>query len=205
MSTTRRLLSVFFVLLAFAGGIAFMYQAMQGSRAVPEFATIWPAPKSLPEFSLNDQFGNTFTRSSLEGKWSLLFFGFTHCPDICPATLQQLAIANNRLLESGAEIPDIILVSVDPERDSPAAMAAYVSHFDGEIQGVTGEIAELRKLTSSAGIFFQKSALPDGNYSVDHSAAVLVINENAAIHASFGAPHSIDGFVNDLPILMGSN
>lgn len=194
-----------FVLLAFAAGSVIMYRAFQGGSAQPAFATVWPGSKPLPEFTLTDQSGNMFTRASLKGKWSLLFFGFTRCPDICPATLQQLAIANSRLAESGIEVPDIVLVSVDPERDSPDAMATYVSHFGGDIHGVTGDIAELRKLTSAAGIFFEKSELPGGGYSVDHSAVVLVINENAAIHASFSAPHTIDSFVNDVPVLMRSN
>ncbi len=205
MSTTRKLLSVFFVLLAFTGGSIFMFQAFQGGRAQPAFATVWPSPKPLPEFRLIDQSGNAFTKSSLQGKWSLLFFGFTHCPDICPATLQQLAIANNGLLESGLDVPDIILVSVDPERDSPEIMATYVSHFGGEIHGATGDLVELQKLTSAAGVFFAKSALPGDDYSVDHSAVVLVIDEDAAIYASFSAPHNIDSFVKDIPILMGSN
>jgi protein SCO1/2 len=204
MSNRRNLLSIFFVLLAIIGGTVVMYKALQGGRAQAEFATVWPSPKPLPEFTLSDHSSNAFTKKSLQGKWSLLFFGFTHCPDICPATLQQLAIANNKLLESGVEAPVIILVSVDPERDSPEVMAAYVGHFGSEILGVTGDIAELRKLTSAAGVFFQKSVLADGDYSVDHSAHVLVINKDGAIHSSFGAPHNIDRFVSDLPILMRS-
>jgi protein SCO1/2 len=204
MSTTRKLLAMMFMLMAFAGGAVFMYQTIQGGRTQPAFATVWPGSKPLPEFSLMDHSGNAFTRTSLQGKWSLMFFGFTHCPDICPATLQQLAIANTRLMESGMNVPDIILVSVDPERDSPEVIAAYVGHFGGDIHGVTGDMPELRKLTSAAGIYFEKSELPAGGYSVDHSAVVLVINENGAIHASFSAPHTIDAFVNDVPVLMGS-
>lgn len=205
MLATRNILAFALALLAFAGLVVFGYMSIQGGRAQPAFATIWPAPKSLGEFSLVDQSGTEFTRSRLKGQWSLLFFGFTHCPDICPATLQQLAIANKRLAESGHEIPDLIFVSVDPERDSPDALADYVGNFSGKIYGVTGEIGELRKLTSAAGIFFEKSALPDGGYSVDHSAAVLVIDESGAIHASFGAPHDVNSFINDLPILMGTD
>lgn len=205
MSVIRKLTASIFVLLALAGGTFFMVQALQRGSVQPEFATVWPSPKPLPEFSLTDHSGQAFTKADLQGKWSLVFFGFTHCPDICPATLQQLSIANTRLKESSKDVPDIVLVSVDPDRDSPQVMAAYVSHFSGEIRGVSGDIIELRKLTSAAGIFFEKSDLPDGGYSVDHTAAVLVINEDAAIHASFGAPHDIDRFVNDMPILMGSN
>jgi protein SCO1/2 len=205
MSVIRKLTASIFVLLALAGGTFFMVQAVQRGSVQPEFATVWPSPKPLPEFSLTDHSGQAFTKADLQGKWSLVFFGFTHCPDICPATLQQLSIANTRLTESSNDVPDIVLISVDPDRDSPQVMAAYVSHFSGEIRGVSGDIIELRKLTSAAGVFFEKSELPDGGYSVDHATAVLVINEDAAIHASFSAPHDIDSFVNDMPILMGSN
>jgi protein SCO1/2 len=205
MNSTSRILAIILMLAAFAGVITFMYLGPYGARTQPSFATVWPMPKPLPEFNLTDQSGKDFERNNLQGRWSLLFFGFTHCPDICPATLQQLAIANNKLQESGDAVPDVFLVSVDPERDTPDVLATYVSHFGGEIQGLTGNLLELQKLTSSAGIFFEKSALPDGGYSVDHSAAVLVINKRGEIYASFGAPHSIDKFVNDLPILMASN
>lgn len=204
MNATSKILAGILVLTAFVGGIAFMYQGLQGARMQPSFATVWPTPRPLPEFSLKDDSGAEFNRASLEGRWSLLFFGFTHCPDICPVTLQQLAIANTRLKESGKTTPNIFLVSVDPERDTPEVIAQYVSHFGSEIHGVTGDIAELTKLTSTGGIFFEKSPLRDQEYSVDHSAAVLVINDDGAIHASFGAPHDVDNLVHDLPILMGS-
>jgi protein SCO1/2 len=209
MDSTRKILAVFLVILAFAGGTLFMIQSIQRGSAPPAFATVWPSPKPLAEFHLVDQGGSEFTKNRLSGQWSLMFFGFTNCPDICPATLQQLAIANKNLEEAGLPVPDIIFVSVDPERDTPDVLTTYVSHFAGDILGVTGDITELTRLTSSIGIFFEKAELPtgddSGNYSVDHSAVVLVINEDGAIHASFSAPHNIENFVHDLPILMGSN
>ncbi len=205
MNPTRNILAVLLVILAFTGGAFFMVQSMQSGRTQPAFATVWPSPKPLAEFNLVDHRGETFTKSEFEGRWSLVFFGFTHCPDICPATLQQLAIANNKMTENGIDVPDIFLVSVDPERDSPDTMADYVGHFGGEINGITGDLDEIMKLTSSAGVYFAKSELPDDDYTVDHSVVVLVIDDTAAIHASFSGPHNIDNFVNDMPILMGSN
>lgn len=202
MGTTRKILFFSFILLAIAGGTLFMYQAIQTNRTNLESATVWPAPKPLPQLNLVDQSGRPFTQANLEGKWSLLFFGFTHCPDICPATLQQLAIANVTIGESGQETPDIIFVSVDPERDLPETMAAYVKNFGDKIQGVTGDIVEIQNLTSAAGVFFAKAELPNGEYSVDHSAVVLVVNEDAEIFASFSAPHTVNSFVHDLPFLM---
>ncbi len=205
MNMMRKSLLGFFVTLAFVGGAFFLFKTFQQNNARPAFATVWPAPLPLPEFSMLEESGQPLGRDAFSDKWSLMFFGFTHCPDICPATLQQLAIARQRLVESGLEAPDIVLVSVDPERDSPQIMASYVAHFGEDVIGVTGELSELRKLTSTAGIYFQKVQGENGYYTVDHSAVVLLINDDAAIHASFSAPHSIDNFVQDLPIIMGAN
>jgi protein SCO1/2 len=205
MNIMRRLLVGFFVTLAFVGGTFFLVKTFQQNNAQPAFATVWPTPMPLPDFSMVDQAGRPVGRSDLGGKWRLIFFGFTHCPDICPATLQQLSIARQQLVEAGTEVPDIVLVTVDPERDSPQIMASYVEHFGDGVSGITGRLDELRKLTSTAGIFFEKVTSETGAYSVDHSAVVLLINDDAEIHASFSAPHSVANFVQDIPIIMGAN
>ncbi|MFQ5982322.1 MAG: SCO family protein [Woeseiaceae bacterium] len=180
-------------------------RAYTGSIERPGYATVLPSPMLLPDFTLNDQHGGTFTRESLKGNWSLLFFGFTHCPDICPATMQTLAVARAGLVDEGAAIvPDILLISVDPERDSAEVLKSYVAYFGEGIIGLTGEVAELKKLAARLGIFFQKSPADNGAYSVDHSAAVLVVNPDAALAALFGAPHSVDAFAHDLPLILAS-
>ena len=178
-----------------------MYLAVNGSRVEPLVATVLPAPRPLPPFSLVDQHGRPFTNSSLTGRQSVMFFGFTNCPDICPATLQQLAIARQRLASSGTADPDIILVSVDPERDTPEVLAEYVGHFGAGVRGVTGSVADISEFTASLGIFFAISGDSEKDYSVDHSTAVLVIDGDGQWQAVFSAPHSIDSFVHDLPLL----
>ena len=205
MSSFRKFLVIALVITAFAGGTVFMVLAVQGPRGMPQHATILPQPAPLSLFSLRDQSGAEFNNQSLSGQWSLIFFGFTHCPDICPATLQQLAVARRRVLDEGAGIfPNIILISVDPERDSPEVLAEYTGHFGAGVMGVSGSLDELRKLTSSLGIYFQKSGTENENYSVDHSAVVIVINKNAELHALFSAPHAINKFVEDIPLIMES-
>jgi len=205
MNPARKALAIAFLFLASSGVAVVLFLAFQGSRAQVEFATVLPAPTALPDFAMVDHAGQPFGNEQLRGHWSVVFFGFTHCPDICPATLQQLAIARSQVIEAGGAFPKIILISVDPERDTPEAMAAYVSNFGDDVVGVSGNPGELVKLTKAMGIFFAKSGDFDGNYSVDHSAAVLVINDNAEWHSVFSAPHNIDSFVHDLPILTGSN
>jgi protein SCO1/2 len=204
-----RLILVFgLVIIAFVGGTVFMTLAFQGPRDQPLHAMILPQPATLPQFSLLDQDGAEFNTKSLRDQWSVLFFGFTHCPDICPATLQQLALARQRVLDGGqSAFPNIVLISVDPERDTPDVMAEYIGHFGDGITGVSGSLTELRTLTTALGIFFEKSDGDngdDGDYTVGHSAAVIVINKNAEFHALMSAPHNIESFVNDLPLIMES-
>jgi len=181
-----------------------VYYASHGMRETPTHATVLPESMPLPQFSLVDQSGKPFTRDNLLGSWHLLFFGFTNCPDICPATLQQLAIAGRRVAEQGETFPGVILVSVDPERDTPDTLRAYTEHFGDNVVGVTGSVDELRKLTAALGIYFAKSDEANGNYSVDHSAAVLLLNDEAEWTAVFSAPQDIDALIHDVPILASS-
>ena len=98
-----------------------------------------------------------------------------------------------------------MLVSVDPERDTPEVLGRYVGSFGDGVAGLTGEIEQIRQLTDGLGIFFQKrEPSDDGYYAVDHSSAVLVVDPDGRFHALFSAPHRIENFVNDLPILSSS-
>jgi len=170
----------------------------------PANAMVLPEAVTLPEFSLVDQDGERFDREALLGHWSLLFFGFTHCPDICPATLQVLSIARERLAEESVNPPAVILVSVDPDRDTPGILRQYVSHFGDGITGVTGDLAELQKLTSALGIYFAREPQESsaGGYNVAHSAHVVVIDDRGRYAAVFSPPHSVDAFVTDMPRLI---
>ncbi len=180
-----------------------MSTRLLSSPSVPLTATLLPAPTELAEFSLLADDGSRFSREDFQDHWNLVFFGFTHCPDICPITLQVLANARRMMQEQGVDdLPRIVLVSVDPERDSPAVLAPYVAHFGDATVGITGDLAEIRKLTDGLGIFFEKSGDADGDYAVDHSSVVIVINPQGKFHALFGAPHKAENFAHDLPILM---
>jgi len=208
MHQIRKIVFISIAVLALGGGASAVFMQLQGPHQLPAYATVMPTPLPLPEFELLDQSGKQFDRQSLRGGWSLVFFGFTHCPDICPATLQQLAIARDKVIAAGngqdISFPQIILISVDPERDNVAIMREYVGHFGADIKGVTGSIEELKKLTSVLGIFFEKSTDSSEDYNVAHSAVVLLINPDAEFHALFSAPHAVENFVNDVPLLAGS-
>ncbi len=167
----------------------------------PVHATVLPIPRLLPEFTLTSQDGSQFTRESFDGQWSLLFFGFTNCPDICPVTLQQLAMSRLRMIEADpdSKLPEIVFVSVDPDRDSNDKLRQYTKSFGSNVTGISGDPVELSKLTGALGIYFNVSGADSDNYLVEHSAAVIVINDDAEFHALFSAPHSIDAFASDIP------
>lgn len=168
-------------------------------------AFVLPTPTALPEFSLVDQTGKPVNADTFRDRWNLVFFGFTHCPDICPATLQILATARDELAAAGRKsLPRIVLVSVDPERDTPEMMGRYVDYFGAGNLGVSGDLDELMKLTSALGIYFEKQPGDADNYAVDHSAAVLVVDPDGGFHALFSGPHVVENYVHDLPLIMDS-
>jgi protein SCO1/2 len=190
--------------LALAAG-TFLALRMQ-TPSEPEFALVLPEPNPVPEFSLLNQRGMPIDQTVFAGQWDLVFFGFTHCPDICPTTLQVLAAAKKALQEKGqVPLPRIVLVSVDPERDTPELMRQYVDYFGEGNLGITGALDEITKLTSGLGIFFAKHTSDGEDYAVDHSAAVLVINPDGGFEALFSGPHVVENYVHDLPIVMGGN
>ena len=167
-------------------------------------AFIIPEPIELPDFSLLDHTNKPVTTDTFRGQWDLIFFGFTNCPDICPTTLQTLASIKRELESIGSETtPRIVLVSVDPERDTPAVLGQYMNYFGQGNLAVTGQIDEIVKLTTALGIYFKKTVVDGDNYSVDHSAAVLLINPDGEFSALFSAPHLLADYVNDLPAIMG--
>ena len=172
------------------------------SSKSPEYSTVLTKPIKLDEFMLTADDDSVFSNQSLKDKWSLLFFGYTHCPDVCPLTLHQLAQANKELADKLDSTLDIIMVSVDPDRDTSEILQKYVRSFGENVSGVTGKNEELDKLTSQLGIFYNANKHEGENYSVNHSAAVILINKNAEFHAVFSAPHSIEHFVSDLPLIL---
>lgn len=190
--------------VALAAGIYVAKNLRQPAEFLSAF--VLPMPSPLPEFALLDQSGNAVSTESFRGQWDIVFFGFTHCPDVCPTTMQTLAAVKQSLVDSGADsLPRIVLISVDPERDTPEIIGRYVNYFGSGNLGVTGDLAEVQKLTRSLGIYFEKSGFDGDDYTVDHSAAVLLVNPDAEFTVLFSAPHTVSAFVHDLPIIMDAN
>ena len=198
------------LIIAFAIGVALAAGVFVALRTQPPTeplgAMVLPNPNPLPTFELIDQDGAPIDETVFEGQWDLVFFGFTHCPDVCPTTLQVLAAAKTALGEKGVSpLPRIVLVSVDPERDTPEILEQYVGYFGAGNLGITGSLEGIRALTKGLGIYFEKQESDDGNYLVDHSAAVLLIDPQGRFSALFSGPHVVENYVHDLPILMGDS
>ena len=128
-------------------------------------------------FTLTGTDGKPFASQALNGKPRALFFGFTHCPDVCPNTLARLAKLR-RDLGKGDDAFEIVLISVDPERDTPAVMKEYAKLFDTPVTALTGTPAQVETVKKQFGIFSEKVPQPNGDYTVDHSSAVLLFDRN---------------------------
>ncbi len=146
-------------------------------------------PRALPDFTLVDDTGDEFTQAGFQGHWSVLYFGFTFCPDICPNSLAVMAQIKQQLAEAGALDDRYYLVSVDPARDTPQRLAEYVTYFDPDFRGLTGDFDQLDLLTRAAGAVYRVPDDPvDENYLVAHSSTLTVIDPQGRIHALFTSP-----------------
>ncbi len=158
-------------------------------------AFVLPTPRELAPVQLLDHHGQPFDVGRLTGHWTLMFFGYTSCPDICPVTMAVLADAHRRLAEqSGQAHPfDVVMVTVDPDRDSVAALADYVPYFDPDFIGVTGDHGDIARLATSVNVAFGKMPgdTPE-NYLVDHSGNIVVINPRGHYHGFLKMPHKAD-------------
>ena len=146
-------------------------------------------PRIFREPVLVDQNGKPFTKQFFNGKWTLVFFGFTYCPDICPTTLGILSKFYNELHKTGdADQLQRVLVSVDPARDTPDKLREYTAYFNPAFSGVTGEFMELVKFAGDLNAGFTKVPIEGGSYLVEHSGNITVINPRGDYHGFFKPP-----------------
>ena len=131
-------------------------------------------PYGVP-FTLVDQDGETITQEAFRGQPTVLFFGFTHCPEICPTTLYELSSWFEELGDEAANI-DAYFVSIDPERDTPEMLADYISNVTDRVRGITGEPEAVRDMARGFNIYFKRVDLDDGDYTMDHTASILLLD-----------------------------
>ncbi len=168
---------------------------------------VLPDPRVIADFTLTDQDSQPFTLANLRGRWSLIFFGYTHCPDVCPGTLYELQKVNEILKQKQPQQADrvqILFFSVDPERDTAAKLKEYLSFFDPGFIGVSGEDAQLLPLTRQMGIAYRIEEHQPGitEYDVAHSASVLLMNPDGRLYRAFPPPHDAEKISADLLTLI---
>jgi len=135
-------------------------------------------------FRLVDQNGKTVTDADLKGKWSLVYFGYTHCPDACPTALNDIAIALDQLGPK-REAVRAVFITVDPERDTPEVLKEYVASFDAPILALSGSPEEIARAAKAYRVYYAKHPEPGGDYSMDHSSVIYVMDPEGRFTASF--------------------
>jgi protein SCO1/2 len=204
------------VLSAVAGVSIWKLAHSRGQDALLSLLVL-PDPRLITDFRLTDHHSRAFELSGLEGKWSLLFFGFTNCPDVCPQTLFELQKVNAELKQHqgvNSEKLQILFISVDPERDTAASIEQYLANFDAGFIGLRGDHWQLAPLTRQLGIAYQTdSPAPENHdtskhehgqprYDVAHSASIMVVDPQMRLYGVFPAPHDAQKISTDLLAIM---
>jgi protein SCO1 len=176
--TTRPLVIIGAFTASLVVGLVLMLWALGGLRNVAA-----PAAIGGP-FQLTDQSGQTVTEKNLVGRPTLIFFGFTHCPDVCPTELFEISEVL-RAMGTDADRVNAYFVSVDPERDTRAAMKDYLSSFDPHLKGLTGDPAAVAKVISDYRVYAKKVPLKDGDYTMDHTALIYLMDRDGKFVSPF--------------------
>lgn len=180
-------------------------------------AQLLPAPKMLPEFNLTNHYGEAIRSSLWRGRWSLIFFGFTSCPDICPLELQKLGKLL-RVMQGNTGL-QVVFISVDPERDTPTKLRDYVGFFHPDIVALQGSNSELARTAQFFGAAYDRSVIidskllrvpagidmPDSSgdvYQVNHSTRIFIVNPEGAYSGSFMPPFDVEQLEADLNLMM---
>lgn len=177
-------------------GVVLQQPQFQGRIVTP------PRAISMPALTLDD--GSVFDLEDLAGHWSLLFFGYTNCPDICPTTLNTLAQAKQSLK---GEFPDVVFISVDPQRDTVDILGDYVRYFDPAFRGVTGSPEMLQALSLQSSVVYMPVTVGQGEeetYLVEHSSSILLLNPEGKLHAFIQAPHSASNILKAIEIAVNN-
>ena len=199
---SSRILTVASAVVAAVLGLAAASYFLRPPGVQIKSGTLLSQPRQLPDFSLVRDNGQSYTLSSLKGHWTLVFPGFTSCPDVCPTTLAFLKTLAAKLDSEGLKL-DVLFVSVDPERDTPERLASYVHYFNPKFIGATAKEPELGRFAQTMGIAYTKvPGDSPGTYTMDHSAALILVDPLGRITAYFTPPHQLDAMNQDLAAIM---
>ena len=163
-----------------------------------------PQSRPLPELTLTDVEGQPQAVTALTGRWTLMFFGYTFCPDICPTTLAELRQLNGLLSEEDRQRLQVVMVSVDPNRDTPQQLKQYLGFFDAGFRGLTGPLGDIQALSGRVGIPFIPGDESLPNYTVDHSGNLALLGPDGRQHGFIRAPLKVQKLAEALPALLAS-
>ena len=186
----KHIYSIIALISLAAGAVGFYLINQSQQISAPEYALYYKEPRPLSAFSLTDELGLPFNNAQLLNKWSLLFFGYTSCPDVCPTTLQNLNFMYEDITAI-AKNSQIVLVSVDPKRDTREKLNAYIGYFNADFKALHAEHDVLFPFARNLGLMYaittkdDNSISEDENYWVDHSASLVLINPRGKITAIF--------------------
>lgn len=196
------LLAALVAIASAAAGVSLWQLRHEGPPAMTAALRILPEPRVIADFDLVDQDGRPFSLERLRGRWSLLFFGYSYCPDVCPSALFDLQQVHEALLSGDQPEAQhrVVFVSVDPERDTPDRLREYAAYFHPDFIAVTGSDEQLAPLTLQIGVAYRIEPHEPGsmNYLVDHSAGIMLLDPRARLYGIFPAPHTPEAMIQDL-------
>ena len=200
------LLAALVAIVSAAAGFSLWKLRHEGPPAMTAALRILPEPRIIADFELVDQDGRPFALERLRGRWSLLLFGYSYCPDVCPSALFDLQQVHEALSGDGRQaVPyQVVFVSVDPERDTPERLKEYAAYFHPDFLAVTGSDEQLAPMTLQVGVAYRIEPHEPGSlsYAVDHSAGIMLIDPQARLHGVFPAPHDPQAIIQDLRRLL---
>ena len=202
----RNIIFVFLVLFGMSVLFAYFQSLPSLLQKKPTLLTgkILTRPMELDNFELIDQNNQTFNSESLKGNWTILFFGYTNCPDVCPTTIYKLAEVKNDVNQNlPSKNFNTILVTLDPDRDTPERLDEYIGYFDESMLGVTGTYKNIQSFSSNLSVFYQRIN-KDGGYDFNHTASIFVFNQDGSLFATMSPATSVSELRNDFYTILNN-
>lgn len=203
---------LYIILAAFAAGFGlwagqhWLNKSPSQPVAAMQTVRMFPEARQIPDFSLQTADGKVFNKARISQHWTLVFLGFTHCPDICPTTLGELSKAQKIWETLPADTrPRVLFVSVDPERDTPKALAEYAAFFHPDTLTATAQEPVLGDFVQSIAMVYAKKSLGNGDYTMDHSATIVVLNRQGNEVGIIRPPFAPEKIAADLLALSKNN
>ena len=202
----RNIIFILFILFGISGLFTYFQSLPSLLEKKPTLATgkILARPMEIDQFELIDQNNAAFNNKSLEGGWTVVFFGYTNCPDVCPTTIYKLAEIKNGIKEKLPSTDfNIVLVTLDPDRDSAQRLDEYIGYFDETMLGVTGTYENIQSFTSSLSVFYQRINKEEG-YDFNHTASIFVFDKNGLLFATMSPANTIGELTEDFYTILNN-